>query len=393
MNGSSPTTIGVIAGAFVGIVAVAFAFAGTWRDPTPPTVAVIAPERAPAGELIEVRITTDEDTTSTLVYGATVVEGTTERDVESVVELPAAPGDVAWQVVVRAKSGLESRTEGRIRGEIVPVGRLIVPARVRIGDPLTVTLDIRPIDAIVDDVRLSVDDRTIDVHGFAGALVGFAAAPLSTDPVPLTFRLAWRDAFGRLHEDAATVFVDARPGDVEDLDVPAATLAVVNDAARTTESEAFASFTIDPGAPPRWQRSFVMPTEGFGSAGFASARRYAPGGPVSFHEGEDVAAPTGTPVRSTNVGTVVLARDLPIKGGTVVVDHGAGVTSRYYHLSAIDVNEGEPVERGQRIGAVGSTGLSTGPHLHFEVRVGSQPTDALVWVDALVPGGPTDRSP
>ena len=106
-----------------------------------------------------------------------------------------------------------------------------------------------------------------------------------------------------------------------------------------------------------------------------------------------MAAPTGTPVRSTNVGTVVLARDLPIKGGTVVVDHGAGVTSRYYHLSAIDVNEGEPVERGQRIGAVGSTGLSTGPHLHFEVRVGSQPTDALVWVDALVPGGPTDRSP
>ncbi|MEX2500969.1 MAG: M23 family metallopeptidase, partial [Trueperaceae bacterium] len=112
---------------------------------------------------------------------------------------------------------------------------------------------------------------------------------------------------------------------------------------------------------------------------------YAPGGRVSFHLGEVIAADTGTPIRASNDGLVVIADVFGIAGGMTVLDHGAGLTSRYYHQSRIDVQEGQIVRRGDVIGAVGSTGLSTGPHLHWEMRVDDVPTDPLAWVGRVRP--------
>jgi murein DD-endopeptidase MepM/ murein hydrolase activator NlpD len=96
-------------------------------------------------------------------------------------------------------------------------------------------------------------------------------------------------------------------------------------------------------------------------------------GQNSMHEGIDFTAESGTPVVAAASGKVVFADWHPAYGKMVEIDHGNGLVSRYAHTSAMFVKEGDLVVRGQRIAAVGSTGRSTGPHLHFEVRLNGVP--------------------
>lgn len=98
-------------------------------------------------------------------------------------------------------------------------------------------------------------------------------------------------------------------------------------------------------------------------------------GDVRAHAGLDLAAPAGTPVRAAGPGVVVRAGDAGGYGNMVVIDHGGGVTTRYAHLARADVKPGDHVAAGAAIGAVGQTGRTTGPHLHFEVRRDGQPVD------------------
>jgi murein DD-endopeptidase MepM/ murein hydrolase activator NlpD len=124
---------------------------------------------------------------------------------------------------------------------------------------------------------------------------------------------------------------------------------------------------------------FRWPVEGRISGRFGNRRAYVlPDGtdvPQAPHSGMDIAAPAGTPVVAPAAGLVTFARDdLYLTGGTVLLDHGQGVSSNFLHLSRIDVRVGDRVEQGQVIGAVGATGRASGPHLHwgmnwFDVRV------------------------
>jgi murein DD-endopeptidase MepM/ murein hydrolase activator NlpD len=94
-----------------------------------------------------------------------------------------------------------------------------------------------------------------------------------------------------------------------------------------------------------------------------------------MHQGTDFGAPTGTPILASADGTVVLAGWGGGYGNVVVLDHGKGLRTRYAHMSRIGVRNGQRVSQGQSIGAVGSTGLSTGPHLHYEVWQNGKPID------------------
>ncbi|UNK57603.1 M23 family metallopeptidase [Pseudoxanthomonas daejeonensis] len=121
-------------------------------------------------------------------------------------------------------------------------------------------------------------------------------------------------------------------------------------------------------------RPFTWPVQGRISGRFGNQRVYN-GKPGSPHSGMDIAAPTGTPVLAPAAGVVTFAApDLYLTGGTVLLDHGFGISSNFLHLSRIDVKVGDRVEQGQVIGAVGATGRATGPHLHwgmnwFDVRI------------------------
>ncbi len=122
---------------------------------------------------------------------------------------------------------------------------------------------------------------------------------------------------------------------------------------------------------------FIWPVTGRISGVYGSQRVYN-GTPKSPHSGLDVAAAQGTPIHAPAGGVVTFAEpDLYLTGGTVLIDHGHGVSSNFLHLSRIDVMVGERVEQGQVIGLVGATGRATGPHMHWgmnwlDVRVDPQ---------------------
>ncbi|HTU83204.1 MAG TPA: peptidoglycan DD-metalloendopeptidase family protein [Candidatus Acidoferrales bacterium] len=99
------------------------------------------------------------------------------------------------------------------------------------------------------------------------------------------------------------------------------------------------------------------------------------GGGPEFHPGLDIAAPMGTTVTAAAGGTVIMAQWYGGYGNYILIDHGGGFSTGYGHLSAMYVSAGQTVSRGQAIGAVGTTGQSTGPHLHFEVRINGKPVD------------------
>jgi murein DD-endopeptidase MepM/ murein hydrolase activator NlpD len=120
--------------------------------------------------------------------------------------------------------------------------------------------------------------------------------------------------------------------------------------------------------PPRWRTPFLSPVEEYRPANFG-ARRVINGNPRMPHSGVDLHLPAGTPVRAIADGRIAFAGEQFFGGRSVVIDHGGGVFSVYYHLEEYSVAEGQEASRGDRIGSVGATGRATGPHLHFGVRV------------------------
>jgi murein DD-endopeptidase MepM/ murein hydrolase activator NlpD len=104
--------------------------------------------------------------------------------------------------------------------------------------------------------------------------------------------------------------------------------------------------------------------------------------PRNPHSGSDFAAPTGTPVLAVLDGTVMVTGDFFFNGNTVVIDHGQGMLTMSCHLSKIRVREGQKVRAGERIGDVGSTGRSTGPHLHLSVSLNRVMVDPMLFIDA-----------
>ena len=121
-------------------------------------------------------------------------------------------------------------------------------------------------------------------------------------------------------------------------------------------------------------QAFIWPVQGRISGRFGNQRVYN-GQKGSGHSGMDIAAPTGTAIKAPAAGVITFAGPaLYLTGGTVLLDHGHGVSSNFLHLSRIDVKVGDRVSQGQVIGAVGATGRATGPHLHwgmnwFDVRI------------------------
>lgn len=129
---------------------------------------------------------------------------------------------------------------------------------------------------------------------------------------------------------------------------------------------------------PLWTGSFLVPVIGPITSGYGVFSFYQ-GIAQGWHHGVDIAAPEGQVVSAANAGIVRLAEMLPLSGITVVIDHGMGILTYYMHMSAVDVAPGQRVSKGDIVGRVGSTGLATGPHLHWGVRVNGIYVDPLRW--------------
>ena len=139
---------------------------------------------------------------------------------------------------------------------------------------------------------------------------------------------------------------------------------------RSVEAAPPAAHASPPEPTPVASSGFMWPVSGTLTSGFGW--RWG-----RMHEGIDIAAPSGTPVVASASGTVIYSGWMGGYGNLVVVDHGGGVATAYAHLSGYATSTGSSVFRGQTVGYVGSTGNSTGPHLHFEVRINGSPVDPL----------------
>ena len=125
------------------------------------------------------------------------------------------------------------------------------------------------------------------------------------------------------------------------------------------------------------------------SAPFGQERIYNGGALEEAHTGSDWVVGVGTPVLAAAAGRVVVAAPLQVRGNNVWIDHGWGVYSGYFHLSTLLVKPGQMVQAGQVLGASGTTGRSTGPHLHWEIRVHGVPVDPMEWLSRQI--GPVGR--
>jgi murein DD-endopeptidase MepM/ murein hydrolase activator NlpD len=124
----------------------------------------------------------------------------------------------------------------------------------------------------------------------------------------------------------------------------------------------------------------IWPVVGRLDSGFGGRRNPFGGSSFEYHSGQDIHASYGDPVVAGASGKVIFTGWQNGYGQLIAIDHGGGLTTRYGHLSHIDVTEGQTVERAQFIGRVGSSGRSTGPHLHYEIRINDEPVDPLQYL-------------
>lgn len=143
------------------------------------------------------------------------------------------------------------------------------------------------------------------------------------------------------------------------------------------EQAAFTAVFANPAAERWWGLPFVRPVPQEASASSFGSRRIINNVPRAPHAGTDLSAPAGTEVVATNHGRVALVGNFFFAGGSVVIDHGGGLYSMYFHLAEFKVEEGAMVRRGDVVALSGGTGRVTGPHLHWGVRLNNTRVDPL----------------
>jgi murein DD-endopeptidase MepM/ murein hydrolase activator NlpD len=190
---------------------------------------------------------------------------------------------------------------------------------------------------------------------------------LEHKPGPVEWRVAVVDRHGARRTRAGRVTVRPREFSVQRLSLPTGMVNLDPATERRAADEAarlralYASLT-----PERlWRGAFVAPVAGDGTWTGFGARRIINGQPRMPHSGVDYAAERGTPVVAANRGRVAMVGEFFFAGRLVIVDHGLGLYTLYFHLDRVDAEEGAMVERGHAIGTVGATGRATGPHLHW----------------------------
>lgn len=217
----------------------------------------------------------------------------------------------------------------------------------------------------------SVGGLPLAFFPYSDGWAALAGIDLETRAGKHPWRVGVIDGDGSTRKRSGSLTVRARTFPVQRLTLPAPMVDLDPEAERRAEAEAARLRTLyDTLTPERlWQGRFTVPlaVDAAGS-GFGS-RRIINGQPRRPHSGIDWAAERGTPVVASNRGRVALVGDFFFGGRLVMLDHGLGLYTLYMHLDRVDVTEGSLIGRGETLGAVGSTGRATGPHLHFQVQL------------------------
>jgi murein DD-endopeptidase MepM/ murein hydrolase activator NlpD len=351
-----------------------------------PAAAPSAPAATPT-----VTPTTQANTAADMVY--TVQAG------ETLYRIAARYGTTAWALASYNKLDSANVVYAGQR-LLIPSGSKSsssVPAVPSLPDPF-VSIEVAPLPVIQGNtVAVTVlTSRDVSLNGtfldwavpfardgntFYGLIGIHAMQKAGVSP----FTIIATDANGRQASMTMSIQVLASKFAYETIKVPANLQYLMSPEIATAERDklfgVFNSFS-----PTRyWSGLFAMPSAGNIASVFGSRREYLGGEFNKFHEGVDIVAPTGAPVAASAEGIVALAEPLKVRGGAIILNHGGGVYTGYWHLSSIDVKVGQRVRQGQVIGKVGSTGLSTGSHLHWEMRVRGVTVDPMQWTRRIFP--------
>ncbi len=279
---------------------------------------------------------------------------------------------------------------------LYPGQQLLIPgeAESRLPSPF-VGVDVRPLPVpqggtLVIDVRTTQpvtlsgrvferDVRFVEEEGVYYGLVGVLAF---TEPGLYELTLKAVDSSERSTEITADVVVEAVRFGYERIKAAPSLLDPAVVAAERERVDALRpTFTEN----REWSGALRRPCGGTVSSPFGTYRAYNEGPYTSYHGGVDLRGATGTPVYAPAGGTVVLAEPLTVRGNALVLDHGWGVLTGYWHLSEIEVETGQRVEQGELVARIGSTGLSTGSHLHWEMWVGGVNVNPMQWLESFYP--------
>ncbi len=256
-----------------------------------------------------------------------------------------------------------------------------VPSRVTQGH--TLLLKVRAGEEV--SLAGSIDGWSLVFAGAEGEYWALAGFPPWSEPGAHSWSIVATDDEGRAVEVSGFVLVTAAEFPIQYIDLPAEREGLLDPELVQAEWARVKALFVQVTPSKLWRGRFLVPVEGEVSSLFGTRRSYE-GGPVaSYHMGVDYAAPEGAPVVAANSGRIALAEELTVRGKTVIIDHGLGVHTGYFHLSGIAVAPGQEVERGALIGYVGSTGLATGAHLHWETRIGEIGVDPTEWTARAIP--------
>jgi len=223
----------------------------------------------------------------------------------------------------------------------------------------------------------SVAGHPLEFFPYARLTAALAAVDFETRPGRYPWRIAVLDGPGEPRALSGRLVVSPRRFPVERLTLPPAMVDLDAETTRRADAEQAQLRTVF-GTVTRerlWRGRFTPPIAAAGAGHGFGARRVINGRSRAAHAGLDYAAARGTPVVATNAGRVALVADFFFPGRLVVIDHGFGLHTAYFHLDQVTVAEQDLVEQGQPIGAVGATGRATGPHLHFTAGVGAARID------------------
>jgi murein DD-endopeptidase MepM/ murein hydrolase activator NlpD len=218
-----------------------------------------------------------------------------------------------------------------------------------------------------------------------GIYYGLVGVHVFTEPGLYELELKAVDGRGRHTTITTGVIAEGGRFGYERIDLPASRTSLLDPAVIAADRERLDALRRTFTPKRHWTMPFQRPCVGTISSYYGTHRAYNGGPYTSYHSGVDFRAPGGTPVHAPAGGIVILADPLAQWGNAVVIDHGWGVLTGYAHLSTIEVQVGQQVSQGDLIGKVGSTGLSTGAHLHWEMWVGGNSVNGLQWLEESYP--------
>jgi murein DD-endopeptidase MepM/ murein hydrolase activator NlpD len=248
-----------------------------------------------------------------------------------------------------------------------PSAVTLTPAFVEAGSPELIRVE-APASAKIDGDWLG---HPLQFFRGRGGLAWFALAGVDVEGAvgPSTLRITVRLSSGDVRDMSRTVEIYAAHYRTGSLTVAPKFVEPGPEALKQIQDEAQLKAKVFAASAPEplWTDDFRAPVKAAPTDSFGTRRMFN-GKLAGIHKGMDFRARTGTPVRAGNNGVVVLARPLYYEGNCVVIDHGLGLFTLSMHLSRIDVEEGQRVATGERLGLSGATGRVTGPHLHWAVR-------------------------